>query len=81
MFTFLQEKRAALYALGIVIYVPDHGSMAIRYARVITQIQKLSPEKQTMFIHLRDQFINEERIKDEKVKEAARLEEEKERQR
>ncbi len=34
-----------------------------------------------MFIHLRDQFINEERIKDEKVKEAARIEEEKERQR
>jgi transaldolase len=79
LFTFLQEKKAALFALGIVIYVPDHGNMAIRYARVITQIQKLSPEKQTMLNHLRDQFIQEERLKEEKVKEAARIEEEKER--
>jgi len=31
-----------------------------------------------MFNHLRSQFIDEERIKDEKVKESARLEEEKE---
>jgi len=32
----LNEKKAALFAVGIVINIPDQGSMKIRYARVIT---------------------------------------------
>jgi hypothetical protein len=55
----LNEKKAALFALGIIITIPDQGSMSIRYARVIAQIQKLSPEKQTMFNNLRDHYIQE----------------------
>jgi hypothetical protein len=77
----LNEKKAALFAMGIVINIPDQGSMKIRYARVITQIQKLSPEKQTMFNNLRDHYINEMRENDEKRREAARIEEEKEKER
>ena len=81
LLTFLQEKRAALFALGIVIFVPDCGSMALRYARVLTQVAKLPPENQTIFKHLRDQYVEEQRVKDETAKEAAKIEEEKERQR
>lgn len=55
--------------------------MNVRYARVITQIQKLSPEKQTMFNNLREHFIVEQRENDERIREAARLEEEKEKAR
>lgn len=55
--------------------------MSIRYARVITQIQKLTPEKQTMFNHLRDHYILEQRDIDEKRRESARIEEEKEKER
>lgn len=55
--------------------------MKVRYARVITQIQKLTPEKQTMFNNLRDHFIIEQRENDEKVRELARIEEEKEKKR
>jgi len=81
LLTFLQEKRAALYALGIVIFIPDYGTMALRYARVITQVLRLPPEKQTIFRSLRDQYVEEQRVKDETAKEAAKIEEEKERQR
>ena len=55
--------------------------MSIRYARVITQIQKLTPEKQTMFNNLREHFIQEQRDQEEKKKEAEKLEEEKQRER
>lgn len=55
--------------------------MNVRYALVITQIQKLTPEKQTMFNNLRDHYIIEQRENDEKVKEAARIEEEKQKAR
>jgi hypothetical protein len=71
LFTFLIEKKAALFALGIVINLPETGSVTVRYARVITQLQKLSPEKQTIFNKLREQFIQEQRDLDDKRKEAA----------
>lgn len=55
--------------------------MKVRYARVITQIQKLTPEKQTMFNNLRDHFIIEQRENDEHIRELSRIEEEKEKNR
>jgi septal ring factor EnvC (AmiA/AmiB activator) len=55
--------------------------MSVRYALVISQIQKLTPEKQTMFNNLRDHFIQEQRDADERMREQARIEEEKEKER
>lgn len=54
LFNFLNEKKAPLYAMGVCINIPGQGSMKIRYARVITQISRLTPEKQTFFNQLRD---------------------------
>ncbi len=59
MFTFLNEKKATLYALGIIIDIPEEGTMQVRYARVITQIEKLSPEKHTMFNSLKKEYTKE----------------------
>lgn len=81
MFKFLNTKKAALFALGISINIPEKGNTEIRYARVVTQIQKLSPEKQTMFNNLRDHFILEERKKEAAIAEQERIEAEKEAER
>ena len=64
LFKFIKDKRAELYALGIQIKIPDEGSQAVRYARVITSIQKLKADQQTMFNNLREHYIEEERKRD-----------------
>ncbi len=81
MFKFINEKKCQLYALGINISIPEKGNMEIRYARVITQIQKLQPDKVTMFNNLRDQFIIEQRQKEEKLRQQEEIEEQKEKER
>lgn len=81
LFKFIKEKKAELFCLGIQISVPDEGSEAVRYARVITMIQKLKADQQTMFNNLREHYIEEERKREEEQKELARIAEEKERER
>jgi hypothetical protein len=61
LFKFIKEKRAELFALGIQIQIPDEGSQAVRYSRVITEIQKLKADQQTMFNNLREHSVEEQR--------------------
>ena len=81
LFRFINERKAALYALGIIIVIPEQGTMAVRYARVITQIEKLNPEKQTIFNTLRFKFIKQQRKMEAEQKEKLKMEEEKQKER
>lgn len=76
LFKFIREKKAELFALGIQISIPDEGSEAVRYSRVITSIKQLKADQQTMFNNLREHYTEEERKKEEEQKELARIAEE-----
>lgn len=64
LFSFLRNKKEILYACGIHVSVPTEGSEGIKYAMVINQIKKLTPEQQTLFNKLRLKSIQDERVRD-----------------
>jgi len=54
LFRFIKERKAELYVLGITINIPQAGGMEERYSSVLQQINKLAPNKHTVFKQLRD---------------------------
>ena len=71
LFNFLIEKRPLLLAVDIIINIPANTRVNVQYAKVLEQIQTLSPEKFAMFNDLREAFIQEQRALEEKRKESA----------
>ena len=63
-----------LYLVGIYIDCQSGGSLNERFAAVMSDLQKLSPDKRALFDALKKKFIDDERLRDEQ-EEAAALEE------
>jgi hypothetical protein len=70
-----------LLALDIQINIPPTTSVNIQYAKVCQQIQELPAEKMDMFFELREKFVEEQRLVDDKRREQAANEESKSRER
>lgn len=49
LFKFIKESRSALYLVGINFELSSTGTAAIRYAAVLGEIKKLTPDRQTLF--------------------------------
>ena len=64
LFRFIQEKRPHLYLIGINFEISDSNSVSVRYAKALAEITRMTPDKQTLFNALMENFINEEREKD-----------------
>ncbi len=75
MFKFVAEKRVELYVLGINVSVPKAGSREHRFQVLVSQLGELSEDERTMFNHLKEQFIADEKVLEEKQ---ARLQEKEE---
>lgn len=82
LFKFIREKRAHLYLVGINFQLSETSSPAVRYANALAEINKMSPDKQTLFNALKSKFIEEERQKqiDEELVEQREAERDAERQ-
>ena len=63
LFKFIQEKRPHLYLIGINFEISDSSSVSVRYAKAHAEITRMTPDKQTLFNALRENFISEEREK------------------
>ena len=63
-----------LYLVGINIDCETKGSLSERFAAVMSELNKLTPDKRALFDALKKKFIDDERLRDEK-EEAAALEE------
>ena len=61
LFKFIKEKRAHLYLVGINFQISESSSAAVRYANALAEIQKMTPDKQTLFNALKVKFVEEER--------------------
>lgn len=61
MFRFIKEKKAELYVLGINIHVPEGNDIDSRFGEVLVQLQRLRPDKQTMFNSLKERYVSEQR--------------------
>ena len=81
LFKFLEVKKHALAAAEINISIPAKGKGKYKHAKVLTQISRLSAEKQVLFKKLREAFTEEERQREEEVLEKERIEAEKEEER
>jgi hypothetical protein len=81
LFKFLDVKKHALVAAKINIRIPSKGKPSYKHAKVLTQIAKLPPEKQLLIKRLKAAFVEEEREREDQIREKERLEEEKDRER
>ena len=63
LFKFIREKRAQLYLVGINFQISESPSAAVRYATALAEIQRMTPDKQTLFNALKIKFVDEERQK------------------
>jgi len=81
LFKFLEIKKHALAAANININIPAKGKPKYKQAKVLTQISRLSAEKQVLFRRLKDAFVDEERDKEEEILEQERIQEKKEKER
>lgn len=63
LFKFIKEKRSELYLIGINFELANSDSESVKYNACLGEIQKLSPDKQTLFNALKDRYIEEERQK------------------
>ena len=77
LFQFIQAKRPELFLVGINFGHSHVESAQVRYAAAMTEIKKLTPYKQTLFNALKDQWIQEERLKHEIIEQKAAEEERK----
>ena len=81
MFKFLNEKKHVLHAAGIMIHIPQKGSLELKMARVVIQVERLSAEKQMVFKRMKEMYVDEEQLREQRQAEKAREEEEKEKER
>ena len=81
LFKFIEVKTHALIAADIHISIPSKGRQQYKYAKVLSQIQKLPPEKIVLFRSLKEMYVQEELEKEDAIREQARIEQEKEEER
>ena len=81
LFRFIEVKNHALIAADIHISIPSKGKQQYKYAKVLSQIQKLSPEKIVLFRSLKEAYVQEELEKEDAIREQARIEQEEEEKR
>ena len=74
IFKFIAEKRPVLYLVGININVATAGSLSDRFATVMSELQKLTPDKRALFNALKERYIQDER--EDAMKEEAKAQEE-----
>ena len=61
IFKFIAENRAVLYLVGININVATAGKTSERFAAVMSELNKLTPDKRALFNALKVRFIESER--------------------
>ena len=64
IFKFIAEKRSVLYLIGININISTGGKLADRFAALMSELSKLTPDKRTLFNALKDRFIDDERAQE-----------------